>query len=77
MRAHRPRHSELPDEARRRANCRAYANVYRRRGLLVVRPCEVCGSLDVTMHHDWYDRPLAVRWRCKEHHDDLTFGRTV
>jgi len=34
-------------------------------------PCEVCGALDVEMHHDNYAKPLAVRWLCKRHHRAL------
>jgi hypothetical protein len=64
----RPRHYELTPEQRQRANCRAYANVYQRRGLLVPQPCEVCGSLQVEKHHDDYSKPLQVRWFCRRHH---------
>lgn len=40
-----------------------------RRGDLVRKPCEVCGSeLRVEGHHDNYDKPLEVRWLCREHH---------
>jgi hypothetical protein len=54
--------------ARQRANCRAYANVYQRRGKLVPLPCEVCGSPHVEKHHDDYAKPLTVRWLCRAHH---------
>ena len=37
-------------------------------GRLVRKPCEVCESTDVQMHHDDYLRPLAVRWLCAQHH---------
>lgn len=39
-----------------------------RRGLLTPQPCEVCGKDKVDAHHDDYDRPLAVRWLCRKHH---------
>jgi hypothetical protein len=68
MREHRPIHSALPDEARRKANCRAYANVYQRRGKLVKRPCEECGSQDSQKHHDDYEKPLQVTWLCRPCH---------
>src|SRR3989304_9240531 len=41
------------------------------RGLLKRGPCEICGSLDATAHHDDYKQPLLVRWLCKKHHEDL------
>ena len=31
-------------------------------GKLEKQPCEVCGSLDVEMHHDDYSKPLEGRW---------------
>ena len=67
-RATRPKHSELTDEQRQRANCRSYANVYQRMGVLVPKPCEVCGDEKVEKHHDDYSKPLQVRWLCKQHH---------
>ena len=72
QREHRPKHSELSDEARKKANCRAYTNVYVKRGVLPLSPCEKCGSLDVNAHHDDYTKPLQVRWMCvpchQQHH---------
>lgn len=53
---------------RERDIARSYAGVYRRRGKLVPKPCEVCGETDVQMHHDDYRRPLDVRWLCAKHH---------
>jgi hypothetical protein len=68
MREHRVRHSDLPPIARRKANARALANVYKRRGKLKKEDCEVCGSAESEMHHDDYDKPLAVRWLCRPCH---------
>lgn len=47
-----------------------------RKGLLVQKPCEVCGEfgktrdgfLNVEAHHDDYNFPLQVRWLCRKHH---------
>jgi hypothetical protein len=65
MRRTRPKHSELPEPARRKANARSYANVYLRRGKLKRAPCEVCGHRKAEMHHRDYAKPLAVRWLCR------------
>jgi hypothetical protein len=71
MRENRPRHSELPDDQRRKANARAYANVYQRRGILKPEPCVKCGSDKAEKHHDDYSQPLAVTWICRPCHLDL------
>lgn len=39
-----------------------------RDGILIKRPCEVCGAAQVDAHHDDYSRPLDVRWLCRSHH---------
>jgi len=66
----------LVGEARRRAIARAYAGVYLRRGKLLRRPCEVCGTSErVEMHHDDYGQPLLVRWLCRTHHLALSSSR--
>lgn len=41
------------------------------RGDVVRGPCEACGAVDVEAHHDDYDKPLAVRWFCKRHHEGV------
>ena len=68
MRENRPRHSELSDEQRIKANARSYANVYQRRGKLLPEPCEVCGSEQVQKHHADYGKPLQVAWLCVKDH---------
>lgn len=68
QRENRKRHSELPELERKKANARSYANVYLRRGKLDRKPCEVCGDTKVQMHHEDYDKPLQVRWLCKNCH---------
>jgi hypothetical protein len=77
MREHRPKHSELTPEQRKRANCRSYTNTLIKRGQLKRQPCEVCGSEQVQPHHTNYDDPRAVRWRCKAHHLDEHHGPLV
>jgi len=71
MRNNRPKHSELSDEQRKKANARSYANVYKRRGKLIEKDCEECGSPDSQMHHEDYDKPLQVTWLCRECHLEL------
>jgi hypothetical protein len=73
---HRKRQSEMTADARLRINCRAYANVYQRRGILVPQPCEVCGKVNVQKHHDDYTKPLEVRWFCRAHHIGVHDGST-
>jgi hypothetical protein len=68
MRKWRPKHSDLPEEARKRANARAYAGVYLTRGKIARWPCQVCGTEPAEMHHDDYDKPLEIRWLCRHHH---------
>lgn len=73
MRENRPRHSELTDEQRLKANARSYANVYQKRGLLVKQPCVSCGSADAQKHHTDYSQPLMVTWLCRNCHMDEHF----
>ncbi len=67
MRENRRKHHELHPEARLKANARAYANVYLRRGKLTKQPCK-CGSLDAEMHHADYTKPTEVTWLCRKCH---------
>lgn len=71
MREHRPRHSELTDEQRKKANCRAYTKVLIKRGTLVPQPCERCGEVEVQAHHPDYSDPRRVEWLCKQCHRAL------
>jgi hypothetical protein len=57
----------LSAEQRVKANARAYAREYRKRGKLIPQPCEKCGD-PAQMHHDDYSKPLAVRWMCRPCH---------
>jgi hypothetical protein len=62
---------ELMEPRRVKVIARSYANVYLRRGKIMRRPCERCGSPDAEMHHDDYSKPLEVRWLCRDHHNLL------
>ncbi len=46
-----------------------------KRGLVVRKPCEVCGDPKAEAHHDDYSRPLKVRWLCRKHHKEHHAGR--
>lgn len=63
----------------RRANAEKYmAHLAVQRALnsgdLVRGVCEVCGGENTDAHHDRYDRPLEVRWLCRQHHTRLHSG---
>jgi ribosomal protein S27AE len=68
MRRNRPKHAQLKRQERLKANCRAYANVYLRRGKLKKLPCQRCGSTKSEMHHPDYSLPLEVLWMCRRCH---------
>lgn len=71
MRSWRPVHSELSPEERFKANARAYANAYQRRGKILKQPCMACGSDKcVEKHHEDYSKPLDVLWMCRPCHKD-------
>ena len=66
MRETRPKHSELSEEARKRAVTRAYTNVLVRRGKLTREPCKFCGTTEkVQARHPDYNDPRTVDWVCK------------
>ena len=70
MRETRPKHSELNELAKLKANARAYAHVYVKRGVIKKESCQVCGA-KAQMHHDDYSKPTQVRWFCRAHHLDI------
>jgi hypothetical protein len=67
--ANRARIPRKVDTAKTRARNAAQARV--RRGKVQRQPCEVCGAVEVEMHHEDYDKPLEVRWLCRKHHREL------
>lgn len=59
----------LADEAKRRANARAYAKEYVKKGWIKREPCRTCGSSKSEMHHPNHDHPLDVVWLCRDCHE--------
>lgn len=68
MRVTRPKHSELTEEQRFKANARSYANTYQNRNLLIKQPCKICGDPNAQKHHEDYHKPLEIIWLCSECH---------
>lgn len=68
MRLNRPKHSELPELARKKANARSYANVYKRHGRIEEKPCIECGADKAEMHHEDYSKPTEVIFLCRPCH---------
>lgn len=68
MRTNRPRHNQLTDEQKLKANARSYLNVYIRRGKIIKQPCSVCNNSMAEGHHEDYTKPLQVIWYCRECH---------
>ncbi len=49
-------------------DCRDETRRLIRKGLLIQKPCEVCGLEDSQSHHDDYQDPMKIRWLCSWHH---------
>lgn len=68
----------LNDAHKKRDSARSIAAVYKRRGKLVPKPCQMCGCADVEMHHPDHELPLQVAWLCRPCHLDWhAFWRNV
>ena len=80
MRLWRITHKLSPEE-RTKGNCRSYANVYLKRGILTKKNCELCANTNSEMHHRDYSKPLLVTWLCRtchlNLHEELRKGASV
>lgn len=74
MRKTRPKHSLLPEEARKKANARAYTKEYVKRGCIIKTPCVLCQKENSEAHHPDYDKPKEVIWLCRTCHLNLHKG---
>jgi len=73
MRENRPKHRDLPEEARKKATARSYAHVYVKRGKIERKPCKICGTNErLEMHHEDHSKPTEVIWLCRKHHIEVT-----
>lgn len=62
----------LSAEQKLKDTCRSYANVYKRRGkILIQESCGICGGKQPQMHHEDYSEPLNVQWLCRPCHQSL------
>lgn len=68
MRKNRPKHSELTDDARLRANARSYTHEYIKRGKIKRNACVKCGNEQAEVHHSDYTKPLEIIWLCRKCH---------
>lgn len=57
-------------------NSRQIAGRAIKTGVLIRKPCEVCGSTEkIHAHHKDYSKPLDVHWLCVLHHKHVHMGR--
>lgn len=58
---------------------RGETNKALKRGIVVRKPCEVCGKLKSEAHHLDYSNPLDIIWLCNFHHREIHIkeGRVV
>jgi len=44
-------------------------------GKIKKKPCVVCGSRELIMHHENYNNPKQVIWLCEYHHKEYHDGK--
>lgn len=60
--------AELSAEEKRKQTIRDKTRRMVKRGLIIKKPCEVCGDVNSEIHHADYTKPEYVRWVCKRCH---------
>jgi len=55
-------------EKGKRIKARSDLNHAVKQGMMLRKPCEVCGSIKSQAHHHNYDKPLEVKWLCRDCH---------
>lgn len=61
--------AELDNDRILKIRVRALTRGYIKAGKLIKKPCEVCGyDKYVEAHHDDYNKPMHIRWLCRNHH---------
>jgi hypothetical protein len=58
-------------------HCRIITSNAMSHGILVRKPCRVCGVMRAEAHHDDYYNPLRVDWLCPKHHRALHADRVL
>ena len=67
------RHLKHEDRRLKKLRERAMGKIHYdlKKGLLVKRPCEICGCFRSEAHHLDYLKPCRVEWYCRKHHTEL------
>lgn len=61
--------ADLDNERIHKIRVRSLTRGYIKSGKLIKKPCEVCGyDKYVEAHHDDYNKPMEIRWLCRNHH---------
>lgn len=45
-------------------------NYAKKKGLVIQKPCEICGDENSQAHHYDYNKPLDVMWLCPKYHGE-------
>lgn len=59
---------KTPEEIKKQKRVHCIVQRAIKKGILIRKPCEVCGFAKADAHHDDYNKPLNVRWLCRKHH---------